>query len=238
MSHQLLDRAVPSEPEQLPLHIDSSDKRRLPARLRPMLPQDGDAPFDDTAWFFEPWWPGTSALAYVEDFGIRLQIEHMADPISAFPELAQMGADFDNDQLVVEGTLLVLDEEGRPDQELLRRRLGEPGSHDGTPAFVASDLLYDLGEPLVHLAFSKRRERLAAVLTDTDRCVVSRGVRGEGTTMAEAITALGLTEISARLLSGRYRPGVRDDAWLRVPVVESPAADTRPLLTLLQRLPI
>ena len=56
--------------------------------------------------------------------------------------------------------------------------------------------------------------------------------------MAEAIMALGLTEISARLLSGRYRPGVRDAAWLRVPVVETPAAVTRPLLTLLQRLPI
>jgi bifunctional non-homologous end joining protein LigD len=237
-NQQLFGRSVSSQPEQLPLHIDSADRRRLPARLRPMLPQDGDAPFDDTAWFFEPWWPGTSALAYVEDFRVRLQIEHMADPISAFPELAQIGADFDNDQLVVEGTLLVLDDEGRPDHDLLRQRLGDPGSRDGTPAFVASDLLYDLGEPLLELPFSTRRERLAAVLTDTDRCVVSRGVRGEGTTMAEAIMALGLTEISARLLTARYRPGVRDVSWLRVPVVEAPAADTRPLLTLLQRLPI
>jgi hypothetical protein len=56
--------------------------------------------------------------------------------------------------------------------------------------------------------------------------------------MAEAIMALGLTEISARLLTARYRPGTRDVSWLRVPVIEAPAADTRPLLTLLQRLPI
>ena len=238
---QLFDRAVTpqaSQPEQLPLHIDSTERRRLPARLLPMQPQDGDAPFDDSAWFFEPWWPGTSALAYVEDFRVRLQIEHMADPISAFPELAGMGADFHNDQLVVEGALLVLDDEGRPDQELLRRRLAEEGSREGTPAFVASDLLYDLGEPLLELPFSNRRERLASVLTDTDRCVVSRGVRGEGSTMAEAIMALGLTEISARLLTARYRPGVRDVTWLRVPVLETPTVATRPLLTLLQRLPI
>jgi bifunctional non-homologous end joining protein LigD len=203
-----------------------------------MLPVVGEAPFDDPAWFFEPWWPGASALAYVEDFGVRLQIEHLADPMTAFPELASMGADFANDQLVVEGSLLVLDDEGRPDQELLRHRLAEPGSRPGSVAFVASDLLYDLGQPLMDLPFDERRRRLVGVLTDTDRCVVSRGLRGEGLTLAEAITSMGLTEISARRLSARYRPGVRDEAWLRVPVVEAPTAPTRPLLTLLQRLPI
>jgi bifunctional non-homologous end joining protein LigD len=239
LTRQLFDRSSPSQPEQLPLHIDALDqRRRLPARLRPMLPQPGDAPFDDPEWFFEPWWPGTSALAYVEDFRVRLQIVHLADPMAAFPELATMGADFANDQLIVEGALLVLDAEGTPDQELLRHRLSVPGSRDGTPAFVASDLLYDLGEPLLDLPFGARRERLSAVLTDTDRCVVSRGIRGEGFTLAEAITSMGLTEVSARLLSARYRPGLRDGSWLRVPVVETPAAVTRPLLTLLQRLPI
>lgn len=225
-------------PEQLPLQIDAAERRALPHRLRPMLPVAGDAPFDDPDWFFEPWWPGTSALAYVEDFGLRLQIEHLADALTAFPELSSMGGDFANDQLIVEGTLLVLDDEGKPDQDLLRHRLSQPGTRDGTPAFVASDLLYDLGEPLIGLPFEERRARLSAVLSDTDRCVVSRGFRGEGTTLAEAITSMGLTEISARLLSARYRPGVRDEAWLRVPVVEAPTAPTRPLLTLLQRLPL
>jgi bifunctional non-homologous end joining protein LigD len=203
-----------------------------------MLPVAGDAPFDDPDWFFEPWWPGASALAYVEDFRVRLQIEHLADPLAAFPELAEMGGDFANDQLLVEGALLVLDDEGRPDAELLRRRLGDPGFSDGTPAFVASDLLFDLGQSLLDLPFEERRARLGAVLGDTQRAVVSRGIRGEGLTMADAITSMGLTEISGRLLSGRYRPGARDDSWLRVPVVESPTTETRPLLTLLQKLPL
>jgi bifunctional non-homologous end joining protein LigD len=203
-----------------------------------MQPAAGDAPFDDPDWFFEPWWPGASAIAYVEDFQVRLQIEHLADPLTAFPELAAMGADFDDDQLIVEGALLVLDDEGKPDAELLRHRLSEPGSRAGTPAFVASDLLYDLGEPLLNIPFETRRQRLSGVLTDTDRVVVSRGLRGEGITLAEAIMAMGLTEISARLLAGRYRPGAKDESWLRVPVIEAPVGPTRPLLTLLQRLPI
>ena len=224
--------------EQLPLQIESPEKRVIPLRLKPMLPAAGEAPFDDPSWFFEPWWPGASALAYVEDFKVRLDIEHLADPLTAFPELAQMGEDFAHDQVIVEGALLVLDDEGRPDQEMLRHRLSEPGSRDGTPAFVVSDLLYDLGEPLLDQPFSERRARLSEALADTPRAVISRGFRGEGTTLAEAILSMGLTEISARLLSGRYRPGTRDESWLRVPVVETPAAPTRPLLTLLQRLPL
>jgi bifunctional non-homologous end joining protein LigD len=238
LTRQLFDRPSASQPEQLPLHFEQAERRRLPARLAPMAPAPGERPFDDPAWFFEPWWPGASALAYVEDFRVRLQIEHLADPLAAFPELEAIGADFANDQLVAAGTLLVLDDEGRPDAELLRKRLGTPGSLEGSPAFVASDLLYDLGESLLGLPFEKRRERLALVLADTDRCVISRGLRGEGTTLADAITTMGLSEISARLLSARYRPGERDESWLRVPVVEEPTAPTRPLLTLLQRLPI
>lgn len=229
---------APTTSEQLQLNFEAGARRALPDRLRPMLPFEADTPFDDADWFFEPWWPGASALVWVEDFRARLQLEHMADPSAAFPELASIGADFTNDQLIVEGSVLVLDAEGRPDAELLRRRLAEPDFREGTPAFVASDLLYDLGEPLIGLPFAQRRERLAAVLSDHDSCVVSRGLRGEGTTLAEAIASMGLAELSAKRLVARYRPGVRDESWLRLPVAAVPQVPTRPLLTLLQRLPL
>jgi bifunctional non-homologous end joining protein LigD len=233
-----LKQRASTDSEQLPLQIESDRRQALPSRLRPMVPQRGDAPFDDQDWFFEPWWPGTPALAYVEDFRLRLQVEHLADPMAAFPELASIGTQFADDQVIVEGTLLVLDDEGKPDAEMLRRRLADPGERAGTPAFVVSDLLYDLTRPLVGRPFGERRQQLSAVLSDGDQCVVSRGVRGEGTTLADAITSMGLSEMSARLLSGLYRPGGSDETWLRVPVIEAPAAPTRPLLTLLQRLPL
>jgi bifunctional non-homologous end joining protein LigD len=203
-----------------------------------MLPVAGDGPFDDPDWFFEPWWPGAPALAYVEDFRARFQLEHLADPSLAFPELAAIGSDFGSDLLIVDGTLLVLDDEGRPDAELLRRRLAEPGTRPGTPAFVAGDLLYELGQPLIGLPFAERRQHLAGVLSDTERCVISRGLYGEGTTLAEAVASMGLGEIGARLLSARYRPGTSDESWLRLPVTEVPNVPTRPLLALLQRLPL
>lgn len=203
-----------------------------------MTPVAGDAPFDDPDWFFEPWWPGASALAYIDGAHLRLQTEHMADPLAAFPELTDLGRYFTDDRLVVEGALLVLDDDGRPDADLLRQRLADPRSRRGTPAFVASDLLYERGQPLLARSFEDRRRRLTATLTDGDRCVVSRGIRGEGTTLAEAVSSMGIGEISARLLDAPYLSGVQDESWLRLPVVETPAVPTRPLLALLQKLPL
>ena len=225
----------PAAAGQLSLDIPARGAT-VPYRILPMTPVATPAPFDDPDWFFEPWWPGAPTLCYLQGDHVRLQTAHMADPATAFPELAVVRDSFTGDGLVVEGFLLVLDDEGRPDQELLRERLSEDPYAGGQPAFVASDLLYEDNRPLLSRPFGERRERLAQQLTDTDRCVISRGLRGEGLTLAAAVASMGIGEISGRRLDAPYRPGVADEAWLRMPVVEAPAPQTRPLLYLLQRL--
>ena len=224
--------------QQLSLDITDAPATSLPRRLRPAVPLPGPAPFDDADWFFEPWWPGTIVFASLGDEGLRIQSEHLADPLATFPELAAIDRQFGATGLIVEGTLLVLDDEGRPDAELLRRRLAADESAGGEPAIVAADLLHAGGRPLLGQPFEDRRARLTRLLTDGDRCVVSRGLRGEGVTLAAAAASMGVHEISARLLSAPYRPGQQDGSWLRLPVTETPAEPTRPLLALLQRLPL
>src|SRR3954470_5038054 len=203
-----------------------------------MLPVDGERPFDDADWFFEPWWAGASTLAYVEDGRVRLQTEHLADPLVAFPELVSFASQFRDDGLIVEGALLVLDDDGRPDEELLRARLAGDVDRRGVAALVASDLLYASGQSQMELSFDERRARLLRVFVDGDHGVVSRGIAGEGTTLAEAVGPMGVSEISARLRDAAYRPGARDESWLRIQIAPEPPVTTRPLLAVLQRLPL
>jgi bifunctional non-homologous end joining protein LigD len=230
--------AARSAGEQLALAIEPAEKTTALPRLRPRRPIAGDAPFDDDEWFFEPWWPGTPTLVYVQDGRLQLEVEHLADARAAFAELSGLAGQFSSDRLIVEATLLVLDEEGRPDAELLRGRLVQPDRRDGTAALVCTDLLHRGERSLLGLPFAERRALLGRELRDGDQCVISRGLRGEGTTLAAAVAAMGLTEISARQLTARYRPAAADDAWLRLPVQQAPATSTRPLLALLQRLPL
>ena len=132
----------------------------------------------------------------------------------------------------------MLDDEGRPDSELLRRRLAGDAGSGGVAALVCSDLLYASGQSQLQLPFEERRRRLGRVLTDGETCVISRGIAGDGTTLAEALASMGVAEISARLLAAPYRPGARDESWLRIPVEPRAQATRRPLLAVLERLPL
>jgi bifunctional non-homologous end joining protein LigD len=223
--------------DQLELEVPATGGR-LPPRVVPMQASAGAAPFDDPAYLFEPWWPGLRALAWVERGRItRLQVDGLADAMAAFAELDEvLPRQILGDEVIVDGALLVLDEGGWLDADLLRRRLsGEPRA--GRPAFVASDLLWADGASLQRRAFAARRARLESILTDGDRCVVGHALRGEGTLLAEALRRFGFTALSARRLDARMRSGSAGDAWLRVPMQPTVPSE-RPLLALIQRLPL
>lgn len=202
-----------------------------------MAAGNADTPFDDVGWFFEPWWPGTAATIVVTRDGMRL-VGQLGDPLAAFPELSVVPGQLRARSAVVPGTLLVLDEEGRPDGPALQRRLADPDDRSGTGAFIAADLLEHDGELLADEPFAARRARLLETVVDGDRFLVSRGLHGEGVTLAQAAASMGVDSVSARRLDASWRAGVAPDAWLRFPVVGRPSTPARPLLVLLQRLPL
>jgi len=198
----------------------------------------GIGPFDDAGFLFEPWWPGVRALAWVEGARVtRLQVDGLADAMATFSELDdELPRQLLEDEVILDGSLLVLDEGGWLDGDLLRRRLaGERNA--GRPAFVASDLLWSAGASLQRRPFVARRERLEAILPDGDRCVVGHALRGEGTLLSEALRRFGFTGLSARRLDARFRSGAAGDAWLRLPMVPIVPSE-RPRLALIQRLPL
>jgi ATP-dependent DNA ligase len=225
-------------PQQLSLSFEAAPGPRLPARIRPASPVAGVAPFDDDGWFFEPWWPGRAAVAIVEDGRLRWCMDTLAEPADAFPELGSIARQVRAEGIAMAGTLLVLDRDGRPDPDLLRERLADPTARRGVGAFVASDLLWSDGRSLAAWPFAQRRARLLQVLADTDRSMASRGLRGEGQTLAAAVASMGLDAISARRLSARVTPDPSPEVFLRLPVLEPTAPERRPLLVLLQRLPL
>ncbi len=229
--------------QQLILPLEGAEPEgdsTLPTRLALPVASEGGVPFDDTNRFFEPWWPGAHALLRRSGDRLEIRTEHLSDPLAAFPELRGLVGQLAADGLIVEGTLLALDADGRPDVGLLRRRLSSSSRADDRAegAFVASDLLYLDGRSLVRQPFEERRERLAEVLPDSDRCVLSRGLVGEGVTRGHAVAALGIDAISARRLDARWRQGPAGDAWLHIPVSDEPATPTRPFLVLLEKLPL
>jgi bifunctional non-homologous end joining protein LigD len=236
----MVSRRSPAD-GQLPLSLSGGEAERppLPARVSLPLAAEGHAPFDDDAYFFEPWWPGAHATLKREGGRLVLDTEHLADPLLAFPELNELAARIRADGVIIEGTLLALDADGRPDTRLLRRRLsGAADDESAEGAFVATDMPYLEGETISRLPFVERRRRLAAALEDSDHGVLGPGIVGEGRMLGRAVAALGLAAISARRLDARWKGGPAGDAWLRLPVVEPRAGERTPFLVLLERLPL
>lgn len=203
-----------------------------------MLPGDGPEPFDDDGWFFEPWWPGVLATIVVDDGRVELIAGQLTDPLPAFPELRSVPGQVRARHAVMPGTLLVLDAEGRPDPAALRRRLADPDDRRGMGAFIAADLIARDDRSLTDVSFARRRAGLLELVIDGDRFLASRGLHGEGRTLAAAAAAMGIDGISSRRLDASWRSGVAADAWLRLPVVGATVGPIRPLLVLLQRLPL
>jgi bifunctional non-homologous end joining protein LigD len=233
--------------DALPLQFAPSASR-LPERIAPMRPTDGEGPFDDPAYFFEPWWPGIRSLVLVEAGIAHLRAEALGDPTPVFPELADVAGLVKVDGVVLDTTLMVLDARGRPSRALLERRLrGEPTavgaasaaarSGRGAAALVASDLLYLDGESLAARPFAERRGELAALLRPSSWCLAGRGFIGDGTTVATALGALGFRALSARRLDAPLRSGPAGTAWYRVPVVAGPR-ELPPFLAIIRRLPL
>lgn len=220
--------------EQLPLQF-APTATRLPERITLMRPTDGEGPFDDTGYFFEPWWPGIRALVLVEGGAVQLRAEALTDPTAAFPEFAGIAGLVRGDGVVLDTTLMVLDARGRPSRTLLERRLR--GGGGGSAAIVASDLLYLDATSLATRSFGERRGELAALLAPSPWCLAGRGFVGDGTTVAEALGGLGFRALSARRLDAPLRVGAAGNAWYRVPVVAKPR-ELPPLLAVFRRLPL
>lgn len=231
------------ERQQLTLALDAlggGETDRTAPSLRFPLVVDGGPPFDDDERFFEPWWPGTPAFLRREGDHLEMRAQHLSDPLQAFPELRRLMPSLAAERVIVEGTLLALDRDGRPDAALLRRCLSRPRVPEDSAqgAFVAADLPWLEGRSLALEPFVERRRQLAQVLADSSYGVLGRGVVGEGRMLARAAARMGLPAISARRLDGRWGSARVGDERLRLTVEEQPIGPTRPFLVLIERLPL
>jgi ATP-dependent DNA ligase len=180
-------------------------------------------PFDSPDYCFELKWDGIRALAAVEKGGWRLWGRERADYTGRYPELDVLrrwpaGT-------LVDGELVVLDPNGRPDLPRLLRRHGlidprriRQAQHWCAVRYVLFDLLYHAGRCLLREPLVRRRELLAEMYQGLDVADVqfSVGVLGAGTAFFEAAVARGHEGVMAKYLWSTYRPGRRSAAWRKI----------------------
>jgi bifunctional non-homologous end joining protein LigD len=203
-----------------------------PVFVEPMLATPGTAPFDHVDWLFEPKWDGYRIQAIVSGGSVALRTRNRNDASRLFPELLGKPAWLAAPEAIVDGEVVVLDPEGRPDFGLLQARLGGGFSASDLPAsgpareagraaplvFMAFDLPWCAGRSYLDVPLEDRKAVLRLVLRDHPRVRFGGHVERDGVAFFAAAAAQGLEGAMAKHRRSRYEAGRRSAAWLKLKV--------------------
>lgn len=199
-------------------------KAPMPRSIEPMLATLGKLPLDDDGWAYELKWDGVRAIGYVIRGEIRLESRNGNDLTASFPELAALGKELKESDVILDGEVVALDEAGHPSFQSLQPRIHttDPAraarmAAAGPVTFILFDLLYANGEPLLDMAYVERRQQLESLgLEKGASWSVSPRFEGPGVDVFQTSKEQGFEGIVAKRTASPYRQGKRSPEWTKV----------------------
>ena len=202
-------------------------KRITEKPVSPMLATLGSRAdiHDESEWAFEMKWDGIRAIAVVRGGALRLTTRNGNDVTGTYPDLAGLiGLAGDHD-LVLDGEIVTLTPQGRPDFGLLQTRMGltRPAevraAAERAPAhYFVFDLLELDGEDLRKKTYDERREILQDTLRPPkdDPVQVPPAFAGDVDHAISSSRELGLEGVMAKQRDGTYATGRRSRTWIKI----------------------
>jgi bifunctional non-homologous end joining protein LigD len=197
--------------------MESEDLQDVPVKpmqhgVIPMLATLVREPFDHPDWLFEVKWDGYRALAEIQDGDVSLYSRNLISFNKKFSpivnSLRKLGFD-----AVLDGEIVVLDDQGRPDFQLLQHYRG---SGNGHLIYYVFDLLHFRGHDLTDLPLIRRKDLLKKILSSTPKIRFSDHVWREGVLFYHVAQEKGLEGIIAKHSQSVYQAGGRSRQWLKV----------------------
>ncbi len=196
----------------------------LPRELSPMLALSGGLPEDDGEWAIEFKWDGIRVLLWVDGGRPRAVSRGGHNITRSFPELAALAESVASDQVVLDGEMVVLDEDGRPSFSRLQHRIHTASDKDSRRAasidpasMVIFDLLHLNGRSLLADSYDDRRTALEQLaLAGPSWGVTPSFTREPAEDVLRSAFELGMEGVVAKRRTSRYRPGARSGDWIKV----------------------
>jgi bifunctional non-homologous end joining protein LigD len=166
------------------------------------------APFSHPDWLFEIKWDGFRALAHIEEGHCRL-LSRNRNEFKSFSALKFMlPHEFRGRSAILDGELVCLDGEGKPNfRDLLFRR--------GEPRFIAFDILWNDGEDLRRLPLIERKDRLRGMVPiGSDQLRYCDHIEGDGHGLFRLACEHDLEGIVAKRKFDPYSSKKSD--WLKI----------------------
>jgi len=187
-----------------------------------MLAEAREAPPAGDGWLSEIKYDGYRLLASREDGRPGLKFRGGGDASASFPEITRVLAALPYDRILLDGEVVVLDEEGRPSfsrlqkrGRLVRRSDIDRASLELPAVLFAFDLLAFGDRDSRPLPLTERKRILRMVVPSIGPIRFADHVEGRAADFLEAAQRLGLEGIVCKRASSPYRRG-RSADWVKV----------------------
>jgi len=194
------------------INLANAEKGPMPRTLAPMTAQVVDEAFDDDRWLFEVKWDGIRLVSFIDGGKVSLQTRAGRIVDAEYPQLQAISRLVNARQAVLDGEVVVLDEEGRPSFQLLQNR----GREQQPMQYMVFDIVYFDGQRLFKVPLEDRKRLLRDIVRDSTILKYSDHILGQGKAFFKAAQQKRLEGIVAKLRDSQYKPGVRSSGWLKI----------------------
>jgi bifunctional non-homologous end joining protein LigD len=195
----------------------------LLAAPKPMLAVTVDKPFSRVGWLFELKYDGVRAVVSLGDSQVSIVGRSGRAETGRYPELRSLRRQVAAKQAILDGEIVVLDEQGRPSFERLQSRINVVRDSDVARAaaehpatFVAFDLLHLDGRDLMSTELRIRKKTLRDVVRDSGVLLYADHVDTDGESLFDHARRTGVEGIVGKRAASLYRPGMRSPDWVKV----------------------
>ncbi|HLO82111.1 MAG TPA: DNA ligase D [Chitinophagaceae bacterium] len=189
-------------------------EKKLTKFIKPMLASLHSEPFDDPEWLYEIKWDGYRAIAELNDHEIRLYSRNGLWFNTTFAPIVKELELIKHDA-VLDGEIVVLDNEGKPSFQLLQLYREDPAH---PIIYYVFDLLKLDKKDIHSLPLVQRKELLKHLLAGLPNKVIRYcdHIPGKGISFFREVSKLGLEGMIAKKADSEYASGIRSRQWLKV----------------------
>jgi bifunctional non-homologous end joining protein LigD len=175
--------------------------------IEPIVPVLYPQPFDGPEWLFEPKYDGFRGMLYLTGRACHFRSKR-GNVLRRFEQLCYWVRDeLVERDVILDGEVIALDQEGRQDFRLLMRG-------GGNLHYAVFDVLWLKGKDLRDCPLSRRKRILSRLVKKTSTVLSPVfGVPGHGRDLFRAVERLDLEGIVAKRLADPYTP---DTVWRKV----------------------
>jgi len=196
----------------------------MPESIEPMKARLSESlPRNQADYGFEFKWDGIRATLYSRGGRVRLLSRSLEDVTGRYPELRELGETLGAREVILDGEVIAVNEQGRPSFERLQERMGLSNEaevrrkmREVPVAYMIFDLLYLDGRSTMALEYRERRRLLDGLALKGRFWQTPASAEGEGETLLEASRHAQMEGIMAKRLDSTYQAGRRSDLWLKV----------------------